>query len=128
MRFRIRTAHTDALRRDQERRLRPIQICDILHEDFSEFVADLDDSTLRERVDVAIERASSYGIAATENIISFFVLMCRLGPRFDQHPAVHVLLTSESFREDEINEHLQRGLEAIDIIHIISSGARDPWS
>jgi hypothetical protein len=124
----IRDAQMEALRQIGEKNIRQFQIYDILREDYSELVDDLADPVLQQRIAVAIERASRYRITSAEDILSFFVLMCRLSPRFDEHPAIYPLLTTETFRPDDLYDILQENLSAIDILHVIASGSSDSWT
>jgi hypothetical protein len=60
----------------------------------------LPDALLRKMVQDGVSRARSYGLTWESSITGFVVLMFRVAPNFDQHPAINRALTDEQMAPD----------------------------
>jgi hypothetical protein len=123
----IRKKQMDIFRAAAEERVRPAQVLDILQERWPDAIDGVADATLQERIAVAIARAARYGICNPADIGLFFVLMCCLSPRFDEHPAVHRLLSAESFAPDRFADVLREDLTDLEIASVRADGKLAPW-
>ncbi|HTW57165.1 MAG TPA: DUF4123 domain-containing protein [Terriglobales bacterium] len=63
---------------------------------------------LRQRVEVGIARAQSYGVTWRSSLLMFVTLMFELGPTFDLHPSIRPLLQDTRVRPDNRVKHIVR--------------------
>jgi hypothetical protein len=68
----------------------------------------LPDALLHKMVQVGVARARSYGLTWESSITGFVVLMFKVAPNFDQHPAINRALTDAQVAPDA---RLQKLLE-----------------
>lgn len=66
-----------------------------LREEHAGDVAGLSDQALRRRVDVAIARATKYGLTWDESITAFVAIMFAVAPNFDEQPAIRAVMNDE---------------------------------
>lgn len=61
----------------------------------------LPDAQLQKMVENGVTRAKSYGLSWESSITAFVVLMFKVSPNFDQHPAINRGLTDAQVPADE---------------------------
>lgn len=67
-------------------------ICRHLREENEDLIEHISDDTLREMVNNGLTRARRY-VNTDEDLMAFVSVMMEIAPNFDEHPALHQVLT-----------------------------------
>jgi hypothetical protein len=124
--FRMREQHLEALELQGDLAFAE-EVIEFLQKMHAEFVQDLPPAELSSRVLFGLTKAKRYGFRRQSSLAGFVAIMFRIGPNFDEHPAIREVLTDQAVPPDlRISDLWSRTSES-DWDEAVASSQKGTW-